>query len=163
MKRWQFLWLLVGLSIGVVLLFDTLTAKAVNVMDQVNRDRMRHGLYVLIPLATLQAAAEASAQTQARRGRMGHCGTMPMGTAEGVGHGRLNPFRFRACFHSAAYVDRRGRYHPDDFTTSHRYGGAAIVGGYTCIVIDKDRNHGAIGSGGGGRGIVRRGLFRRRR
>ena len=136
----------------VIVAVLTDTANAVNVMDDLNRYRAARGARILIPDAGLQAAAEASAQKQANRRRMGHVGTMPSSTAEGVGHGRLNPFSFRTCFNR-----------PNDWGNSYRYGGAAIVGGYACLVLDKDRSHGAVGSGSGGRWIVRRGLFRRRR
>ncbi len=154
-------WVLFCLHIAFVVLIAFLAAvmagktKAADVLDQVNDQRMRMGLDPLIPDAGLQAAAEAGSQAQARRGSMGHQGTMPSGSAEGVGHGRIGPpFRFKTCYHR-----------PGDYT-NYRYGGAAIVGGYATLSIDRDRNHGAIGSArsrGRNSGNNRRGFFGRRR
>lgn len=141
---------------AVVLLgFAAQPASAVNVLDQVNFDRVvNHRLNILLPHPTLQAAANESSRRQAARRAMGHTGTMPMGTAEGVGYGRVSPnsFRFTTCFNQ-----------PGDYTTSHLYAGAAIVGGYATLSLDNNTSMGAVGSGKSSRSNRKGGLFRRLR
>lgn len=146
------------LALLTLLLCLPAPAGAVDVLDQLNDQRMRMGLYPLLPDANLQLTAEESARRQSNRGgKSGHTGTLQTGSAEGVGRGRVGPtFRFGTCFHMAG-----------DYTTSYRYAGAAIVGGYAALSLDKDRSRGAIGSAkksvSRGHGNKRRWLFRRRR
>ena len=126
--------------------------RELTVLDHVNIERMRMGLYPLLPDANLQATAAESVRRQAA-GRGGHRGTLQTSSAEGVGSGRIAPgvFSFTACYHS-----------PGDYTTEHRYAGAAIYKGRTCLSLDNDKERGAIGSArNGGSRKSRVGLLKR--
>ena len=126
------------------------------VLDHLNFERMSMGLYPLLPDANLQATAAESVRRQAAGGG-GHRGTLQTSSAEGTGSGRIGEggFRFSACYHR-----------PGDYTTKHRWAGAAIYKGRTCLSLDNDQQRGAIGSapnGGSSRGGILKRIFGRRR
>ncbi len=132
--------------------------RPLTVLDHINIQRMRMGFYPLLPDANLQATAVESVRRQAA-GRRGHRGTLQTSSAEGVGSGRIGPgvFRFSACYHKTK-----------DYTTEHRWAGAAIYEGRTCLSLDNDKERGAIGSarnGGSrkGRGGILKRVFGGRR
>lgn len=126
--------------------------RELTVLDHINIQRMRMGLYPLLPDANLQATAAESVRRQAASGG-GHRGTLQTSSAEGVGSGRIGPgvFKFRTCYNS-----------PGDYTTEHRYAGAAIYKGRAAISLDNDKERGDIGSArNGGSRSGRGGILKR--
>ena len=96
-----------------------------NALEQLNKRRVKAGLPPYKADAKLQAAAEKSAQTQARAGAMWHC--CHIGSRSGVGYSSGSDpagYRFNTCY----AFDGNGGY----------AGAAAVVGpnGNTYYALD---------------------------
>lgn len=112
----------------LALVLCTANCFAADALEQLNARRMRAGLQPFKPDPVLQAAAERSAQQQARSGSMYHC--LHVGSRSGVGMASGSDWegrRFNTCYAmsggggyagAAAVVGRNGTYYALDIRNS---------------------------------------------